>query len=214
MASVGPQIYPRRSPHHHRFQVPVPFLPLPLALTLHADVTLPPHVFRFNGCWSSFRSLLFAFRRFRSFPRSLPSRFPRTGHPLTLHARLSMRMPFQLGHFVYPACQDITHRRQFAISFSHRSECFFIALHCFRVPSLRLRGSLPWGSRTCVSKGVKGKSRRRYIRTNILHPHPPSPPPTSPLYPACSPVASPTDCLPSCCGLLIYTAVSEQLLRS
>jgi len=26
-----------------------------------------------------------------------------------------------------------------------------------------------------VSKGVEGKSRRRYIRTNILHPHPPPP---------------------------------------
>ena len=71
----------------------VPFLPL-LALTLPRRRHALPHVFRFNGCWSSFRLLLFAFRRFRSFPRSPRSWFPRTGHPLTLSPLiLSMRAP-------------------------------------------------------------------------------------------------------------------------
>ena len=95
MASVGPQIYSRRSPHPTPSFSGVGALPSPpprayITRRRHAL----PHVFRFNGCWSSFRSLLFAFRRFRSFPRSLPSRFPRTGHPLTLFTLiLSMRMP-------------------------------------------------------------------------------------------------------------------------
>ena len=72
------------------------FLPYPssLALTLSRRRYAFPHVFRFNGCWSSFRLLLFAFRRFRSFLRSLRSRFPRTGHPLTLFTLiLRMRTP-------------------------------------------------------------------------------------------------------------------------
>jgi len=198
----------------------VPSPPLP-ALTLPRRRHALPHVFRFNGCWSSFRSLLFAFRRFRSFPRSPRSWFPRTGHPLTLSPRSSSRCArLQLGLLWHPACRDITLCRQFAIPFSHRSECFFITLHCFRVSS-RLPGSLPWGSRTCVSKSVEGKSRRRYIRTNILHPHPPLPSPlrhphpTPPLFiPPILPTAPPTDCYPQGCGLLIYIAVCEQLLRS
>ena len=152
--------------------VPFPFLPSPSRRRYSF-----PHVFRFNGCWSLFRSLLFAFRRFRSFPRSPQSRFPRTGHPLTLRAHPLDAHTSNSASLWYPACQDITFRRQFSVSFSHRSECFFIALRCFRVSSPCLPGSLPWGSRTCVSKGVEGKSPRRYIHTNILHPHPPTPPP-------------------------------------
>jgi hypothetical protein len=86
MASVGPQIHSRRSPSTPSFSgagaLPSPPPRAYITRRRHAL----PHVFRFNGCWSSFRSLLFAFRRFHSFPRSHPSRFPRTGHPLTLHA--------------------------------------------------------------------------------------------------------------------------------
>ena len=142
----------------------------------------------------------------RTSSHSLPA------HPLDARAS-------NLASLWHPACRDTTLCRQFAIPFSHRSECFFITLHCFRVSS-RLPGFLPWGSRTCVSKGVEGKSRRRYIRTNILHPHPPpSSPPTSPLHStpihlAYSHIAPPTNYHPQGCGLLIYIAVCEQLLRS
>ena len=98
--------------------------------------------------------------------------------PQSLHAHLSRCASLQLGPLCRPARQGVTLRRQFAISFSHRSPRFFFALHCFRVS--RLPGSPQRGSWSFVSKGVEGKSRRRYIRTNILYPHPL---PQPPLYP-------------------------------
>ena len=158
MASAGPQMYSPRHHHPRCWSPPIPFAP---RTHYHRRYALP-HVFRFNGCWSSFRLLLFAFRRFRSFPRSFRSRFPRTGHLLT---RSSSRCAHpQLGLFVVPACQGITFRRQFAISFSHRYQCFFIALHCFRVSSSCLPGSLPpGGSRTCVPKGAEGQQSKIYL---------------------------------------------------
>ena len=130
--------------------MPVPSPPPPHAYILyrrHAS-----HVFRFHGCWSLFRLLLFAFRRFRSFPRSLPVTVPshRTSsqsldaHPPDGHTSNSAPCGTLLVR--------ITLRRQFAISLSHRSECFFIALHCFRVSSPRLPGSLPWGLWTCIKR--------------------------------------------------------------
>jgi hypothetical protein len=72
-----------------------------------------------------------------------------------------------------------------------------------------------WGSRTCVSKGVEGNSRRRYIRTNILHPHhshfhPHSTPPTPPIP---LPVALPTNRSTPGCGLLIYTLFVSDCCR-
>jgi len=84
----------------------VPFPPL--ALTLPRRRHALPHVFRFNGCWSLFRLLLFAFRRFRSFPRSPRSWFPRTGHPLTLHAHPLDARASNLASLWYPARRDIT----------------------------------------------------------------------------------------------------------
>jgi hypothetical protein len=70
MASVGPQMYSRLPPRAiTSIPVPPPFL---LTFTSSRRRHASPHVFRFNGCWSLFRLLLFAFRRFRSFPRSLP----------------------------------------------------------------------------------------------------------------------------------------------
>jgi hypothetical protein len=215
MASVGPQIYSRRSPQHHRFQVPVPSIPFPLALTLHADVT------PFLMCSGlmvvghrldrySLLSVVFAVFHGHSRHGSLAQDI------LSLSSRSSSRCAYlQLGLYVYPACQDITHRRQFAISFSHRSECFFIALHCFRVSSLRLPGSLSWGHGYVYQKAWRAKVEEdifALISCILTHLH--SPPPTSPLYSACFLATSPTSCLPPCCGLLIYTAVCEQLLPS
>jgi hypothetical protein len=172
MASVGPQMC---SPSSLPSLMPVPSHPISLVHSSSHRRYAFPHVFRFNGCWSSFRLLLFAFRRFRSFPRSPRSRPPRTGHPLILHAHPRCAS-LQLGLFVMPCLPGITFRRQFAISFSHRSECFFIALRCFRVSSPRFPGSLPRGGHGLCIKRRRGQSRRRYIRTNILHPHPPPPP--------------------------------------
>jgi len=83
MASVGPQMY-FRLPHN----ITSDASSLPLVHTSSRRRHAFPHVFRFNGCWSLFRLLLFAFRRFRSFPRSPRSRFPRTGHPPTPLTRI------------------------------------------------------------------------------------------------------------------------------
>ena len=87
--------------HHHGNH-------LPLRLHYHADATpfLMCSGLMVVGHRSSFRLLLFAFRRFRSFPQSLRSRFPRTGHPLTLHAHpLDVRIS-NLAPLWYPARQD------------------------------------------------------------------------------------------------------------
>jgi hypothetical protein len=117
------------------------------------------------------------------------------GHPVTapshrtssLSSRSSSRCAcLQLGLSLwYPARQDITFRRQFAISFSHRSECFFIALHCFRVSSSCPPGSLLWGSRPCVPKGVEGKVEEDIFALiscilTHLHPYPQYPHSTPP----------------------------------
>ena len=142
-------------------------------------------MFRFNGCRSLFRLLLFAFRRFRSFSRSLRSRFPRTGHPLTLFTLiLPMRTPptwplcdvlFGISHSVV-SLQSLS-RTALNVSLLHYI-AFLFRLLVYLVPT--------HGGHGHVSKGVEGKSRRRYIRTNILHPHPPSPSPSdipTPLHP-------------------------------
>ena len=97
-------------------------------------------------------------------------------------------------------------------SFSHRSQCFFIALHCFRVSSSCLPGSL--SSRSCATciKRRQVKSRRyiRIISCILAHPHPhsitPPPPVTSPVAPPSTYHLPVADCLfislivNDCCG--------------
>ena len=113
----------------------------------------------------------------------------------SLHARpLDARSPTR--PLWYPACQGIASvvsyqslsRTALNVSLLRHIAFVFRLLVCL-VPS-------DGGLRACVSKGVEGKSRRRYIRTNIcilthlhhLHlQHPHSTPPI-PLL-----VASPTD---------------------
>jgi hypothetical protein len=182
MASVGPPMYPV-SPRHNHLQMPVSVLtPPPSRPHHHADVmpflmcsglmVVGHHL----DCYSLL-SVVFAVFHGHSGHGSLAQDI------LSLPSRSSSRCAqLQLGFFV-ASCLSGYHSPSFAISFSHRSECFSIALHCFRVSSPCLPGNLPWGSRTCVTKGVEGKSRSRYIRTNVLHPHSHLHlPPPSPLY--------------------------------
>jgi hypothetical protein len=132
--------------------------------------------FRFNGCWPSFRCYSLLSVVFHVF-HGHPSHGSLAQDILSLSSRtFSCCVRLQLGPWWCPTCQDIAFRRQFAISFSHRSECFFIALRCFRVSSSRLHGSLSWGHGHVYQKAMKGKSRR-YVRTNILHPYPSLPSP-------------------------------------
>jgi len=127
---------------------------------------------------------------FIGLPRS---RFSRTGHPLTLFTLiLPMRIPP-----TWPLCGALLARIPLSVissqSLSHTALFLYCAtllsyLYCATLLSYLVFSfawfSPMWGSRTRVSKGVDGKSRRRYIRTNILHPHhshphPHSTPPTS-----------------------------------
>ena len=155
----------------------IPSRPL---LTLTPAPTLRlPHFFQFNGCWSSFRLLLFAFRRFHSFHRSPRSWLPRTGHS-TISSRPSFPMCIPPTRPLVSSCSSGRHspssiRNLFLVPLSSFLFCATL-LSCF---------SFAWfpptrGSWSFVSKGVEGKSRRRYIRTNILYPHPL---PQPPLYP-------------------------------
>jgi hypothetical protein len=112
---------------------------------------------------------------FAVFPRSPRSRFPRTGHPLTLSALI---LPMRTSP-TWPLCDTLLARISLSVvslQFLSRTALNVSLLRyiafVFRLPVYPV--PLPWGSWTCVSKGVEGKSRRRYIRTNILHPHSPS----------------------------------------
>jgi hypothetical protein len=78
------------------------------------------------------------------------------------HAHLPRCTCLQLGLLVTPCLPGITLCRQFAISFSHRSECFFIVLRCFRVSSPRLPGFLHGGSRSMYQKALRTKSKKIY----------------------------------------------------
>lgn len=87
MANVGPPCTPVSHPHY-QFDAGPLLSPLPTLTSSHRRYA--PHVFRFNGCWSLFRLLLFAFRRFRSFSRSLPVTVPShrtSSDPLSLVSR-------------------------------------------------------------------------------------------------------------------------------
>jgi len=175
-------------------------------------------VFRFNGCWSSFRLLLFAFRCFRSFHRSPPvTVLSHRTSSHSLHAHPPDAHTSNLASLWCPACQDTTFCRQFAIPFSHRSERFFIALNCFRISSSRLPGSLPCGGRGHVyQKALRAKVEEDIFALiscilttptsipTLPHQHPPIP----------LSIALPTNRHPPGCGLLIYTAVCERPLRS
>jgi len=190
-----------------------------LALTLPRRRHALPHVFRFNGCWSSFRSLLFAFRRFRSFPRSPRSWFPRTGHPLTLSTLiLSMRAPP-----TWPLCGillagislsvvSLQSLSRTALNVSLLRYIAFVFRLVYLVPSHGGHGHVyQKASRAKVEEDIFA-----LISSILTHlDPPPSDIPTPPLsIPPIPPTAPPTDCHPQGCGLLIYIAVCQQLLRS
>ena len=182
MASVGPQIYPRRSPQHHRFQVPVPFLPLPLAFTLHADVTLPlmcsglmvvGHRLDRYSLLSVVFAVFHGHSRHGSLAQDILSLFTLISRCACLSNSASLCILLVRTSLIVVSLQSLP-RTALNVSLL-RYIAFVFRLFVCVVPS--------HGGHGHVSKGVKGKSRRRYIRTNILHPHPPSPSPNIPTLP-------------------------------
>ena len=153
----------------------------------------------FNGCWSSFRLLLFAFRRFQSFPRSLP---------VTVLSPRTSSNPFprsspRRAHSNSTSCGAPLVRASLRNLFSHalnvsllRYIAFVFRLLVCLVPSHGGHGHV-------YQKASRAKPK--IYSHNILRPRPPSPP----LYH--TPVASPITYHPLGCGLLIYIADCELL---
>jgi len=218
MANVGPQCTsasPTSPP-----QMPVPF---PSCTHRHADVTpflMCSGLMVVGHCLDCYSLLSVVFAVFHGHPVTVPSHRT-SSHPP--HAHPPDVRPPQLGPFVMPCLSGITLSRQFAISLSHRSECFFIALRCFRVSSSRLPGSLSWGSRPCVPKGVEGKVEEdtlpliSCVLTHLQHPRSTPPSPSHP--PLLSSPRPPTaihqvaDCLFARC-LWAIVAISVALDRA
>jgi hypothetical protein len=165
MARVGPPMY--SVPHHP--QMPTSF-PFPITLTLPPRRHALPHVFRLNGCWSSFRLLLFAFRRFRSFPRSLP---------VTVLSPRTSSNPFprsspRCAHSNSTSCGAPLVRASLVNLFSHalnvsllRYIAFVFRLLVCLVPSHGGHGHV-------YQKASRAKPK--IYSHNILRPRPPSPP--------------------------------------